>query len=154
MEPAGRITEGCFVVEPMTEGQIGPSYPIIQIALPRVNHADWQSFARRAIAAMPGHRGILVIRRRERPYPSGIACYRCETDLSSGRVLTARHLAAIDILDTVPLFHGLVEGLAAIARAHGCHTMRVVMTGNSEIAPLFARIGRSIEMNGEYALTL
>lgn len=154
MAPAGRVTEGCFVVEPMTARQIGPSYPIIQMALPRVSRSDWQGFARRAIAAMPCHRGILAIRRRERPHPSGLACYRCETDLSHGRVLTARPLVAIDILNAVPLFHGLVEGLVTIARAYDCGALRVAMASGGVIVPLPATIGWPIEFGDEYTITL
>ncbi|MHB1302574.1 MAG: hypothetical protein ACYCZB_03745 [Acidiphilium sp.] len=154
MAPAGHITEGGFVVEPMTARQIGPSYPIIQITMPRVSRADWQRFARRTIAATPAHRGILVIRRRERLYPSGLACYRCETDLSHGRILTARPLAAIDILNTVPLLHGLVEGLVTIAQAHDCRALRVAMASGGVIVPLSATIGCPIEISGEYTIIL
>lgn len=66
----------------------------------------------------------------------------------------ARPLAAIDILDTVPLFQGLVEGLVTIARAHDFRALRVALASAGQILPLFSTIDWPIEISGEYTILL
>ncbi len=112
-------------VTPLSANQIDPVYPLVREVAPGLDPAQWRRYARQAISnARAGRGGIMVARRKGRPFPCGLFCYRKEQDLSHGAVLAASHFVALDILDPGPVLAALVAELEALAPRLGCTAVR------------------------------
>ncbi|MDD2877008.1 MAG: hypothetical protein PHT60_05380 [Acidiphilium sp.] len=125
--PRDRSYQPGFVVESLTRDQIGPSFVILRLMHPWIEQRCWQNFAQRSLTANPDHRGIITIRRDGGRFPSGLACYRRESDAEIGRLLTVHPMAAVDMVDATPQLVRLTTGLVQIARRTGCGALRLVV---------------------------
>lgn len=143
-----------FSIEPISASQIDPCYAIVRIALPWIDLRRWRVFVRHTMAASPNRRGTITIRRSGRQFPCGVACYRCETDMEHGWIMTVRPMAAVDPVDNVPLLAALGNRLNEIARDGGCHAIRVAAYGAGNCLPGFGGLSRAMNRVSEHTFLL
>ena len=121
-----------FEIEELTRDQIRSVYPLIREAVPMLDLSAWLRFARQLTGPRRGGQGgIIAARRAGRVYPSGLFCYRVEDDLKLGRVLTADHFVAVDLLDPGAVLTALVEELDGLAERLGCKAVRSLVHGGA-----------------------
>lgn len=138
-----------LVAERLGVDGLRAAYPLIRQAQPSVDLRAWERFARRL--ARPGGgeaSGIVAVRYARRPFPSGLFCYRRERDLSRGRVLTAEHLVALDLLDPETVLTALLHEIDTLGARLGCGAARVVVPPG----PLAALLRRRAEDQNESAV--
>ncbi len=119
-----------FTVGSLAENDVRVVFPLIREAIPGLTLPAWLRFVRQIGAVRPmGHAGIVVARRVGRTFPCGLFCYRVEQDLERGRVLTADHFVAVDLLDPSAVLDALVHELEALGARLGCAAIRGVVHG-------------------------
>lgn len=116
------------VVEHPRRDQLRAAYPLIRLAEPQVDLRAWLRFAEPLVRGTGNRHGIVTARYNGQPHPSGLCCFRREPDLRHGRVLTAEHLVAFDLLDPGPLLTALLGELQALAERLSCGAIRVTVT--------------------------
>jgi hypothetical protein len=105
-------------------------YPLVREAVPSLDLPAWLRFARQLTdPRRAGQCGIVAARRGGRAFPCGLFCYRVEDDLKLGKVLTADHFVAVDLLDPAGVLAALVEELDGLAKRLGCHAVRSLVHG-------------------------
>jgi hypothetical protein len=113
----GRIMAD-LIIELLERDQIRSVYPLIREAVATIDLSTWLRFARQlAGPRRAGHCGIVTVRREGRTFPCGLFCYRVEEDLKLGKVLTADHFVAVDLLDPGAVLAALVEELDVLPSA-------------------------------------
>jgi hypothetical protein len=123
-----------FIIELLSRDQIRSVYPLIREAVATIDLTTWLRFARQFTGPRrPGHGGIVTVRREGRPFPCGLFCYHVEDDLKLGKVLTADHFVAVDLLEPDAVLAALVEELDALAGRLGCQAMRSLVHGGPPI---------------------
>lgn len=134
-------------VQMLTPDQVRSVYPLIRQAVPTIDLAGWQRFARTVMhPRRPELGGIVVATRPPRPFPCGLFCYRQEQDLTRGKVLVAEHFVALDLLEPDLVLAALVDELDALARRFGCAAVRSVVHGSApEVAGGLAAAGHQPE---------
>jgi hypothetical protein len=119
-----------FEIEELTRDQIRSVYPLIREAVPTLDLPTWLRFARQLAGPRRGSQGgIIAARRAGRVFPSGLFCYRVEDDLKLGKVLSADHFVAVDLLDPGAVLAALVEELDGLAKRLGCKAVRSLVHG-------------------------
>jgi hypothetical protein len=119
-----------FIIELLSRDQIRSVYPLIREAVATIDLTTWLRFARQFTGPRrPGHGGIVTVRREGRAFPCGLFCYRVEEDLKLGKVLTADHFVAVDLLEPDAVLAALVEELGVLAKRLGCQAMRSLVHG-------------------------
>jgi hypothetical protein len=114
-----------FVIDLLSRDQIRSVYPLIREAVGTIELATWLRFARQLTGPnRTGQCGIVTVRREARTFPCGLFCYRVEDDLNLGKVLTADHFVAVDLLDPGVVLAALVEELDVLAKRLGCQAVR------------------------------
>ena len=89
-----------LIIELLSREQIRSVYPLIREAFATIDLSTWLRFARQLTGPRrAGQCGIVTVRREARTFPCGLFCYRVEDDLKLGKVLTADHFVAVDLLD-------------------------------------------------------
>lgn len=116
-----------FVVQALVAAKIADAYGFANLSMPGLEISAWRQYALDAVKHSARKSGILVIRRRARTHICGLVSYRCEMDLQAGRVLQARYLSAIDMLDPTPILSTLLVSLARLARRSHCKMIRIVL---------------------------
>jgi hypothetical protein len=136
-----------FTIGPLSPDQIHTVYPLIREAVPTLDLAGWIRFARQLIRPRRDVQGgIITIRRDGRDFPCGLFCYRVEEDLKLGRVLTADHFVAVDLLDPAAVLAALVAEIDALGKRLNCCAVRgVVHGGSAELAGGLAAAGHQPE---------
>jgi hypothetical protein len=115
-----------YIVEALTRNAISDAFPLVHVVMPKLDLQAWQRFARFALDARRGRQaGILIARRIVRRHICGLVCYRLDTDLGFGRIVQARNLIGIDILDPRPIILALIGQLGRLAQANGCASVHV-----------------------------
>ena len=71
----------------------------------------------------------MTVRREGRTFPCGLFCYRVADDLELGKVLTADHFVAVDLLDPCAVLGALVEELDILGKRLGCQAVRSLVHG-------------------------
>ncbi|MCO6417906.1 hypothetical protein JYK14_17305 [Siccirubricoccus sp. KC 17139] len=128
-----------LIVAPLQPAEFRPAYPLVRAVAPRVSLAEWLRFARRATARSRANlEGVTTVRHPGRAFPSGLCCWRRDHDLEEGRVLTAEHIIALDLLDTAPVIDALTAELERIAVRLQCRSLRSVL--HPQAAPLADRL--------------
>ncbi len=126
-----------FVIERLTPSQTHLVYPIVREAFPGITLQARQRFVRRATARRSDVReGVMCARRPSRSSPSGLFCYRHGHDIQHGSLLTADHILAFDLLDSVPVIRALIRPIEALGRQLGCNAIRSVI--HAETASLLS----------------
>jgi hypothetical protein len=121
-----------FEIEELTRDQIRSVYPLIREAVPTLDLPTWLRFARQLTGPRRGGQGgIIAARRAGRIFPSGLFCYRVEDDLKLGKVLTADHFVAVDLLAPGAVLAALVEELDGLAKRLGCKAVRSLVHGGA-----------------------
>lgn len=121
-----------FIIDVLPRDQIGTVYPLVREAVPTLSLKSWLRFARQLTAPRRAEQcGIVAARREGRAFPCGLFCYRVEDDLKLGKVLTADHFVAVDLLDPGAVLTALVEQLDALARRLSCHAVRSLVHGGA-----------------------
>ncbi|GAB0113225.1 hypothetical protein [Acidisoma sp. C75] len=131
------------MVQPLRAGDLRPLFPLMQADDRLLTWPRWRAYARRSLtaAAQPRH-GILVARRLGHRLPCGAVCYRVDTELRFGTLLTAEHFVALDLLDPASVRAALAEGLERQARALGCAVIRALLPPcDTEAADQLCRAG-------------
>ena len=119
-----------FIVRPLAPDELRSVYPLIREAMPSITLTAWLAFAKPLLNRRAAHTGIIAARRAGRAFPSGLFCYRVDTDLENGRVLIAEHFVAVDLLDPQAVLAALVAELDALGQRLGCDAVRSVVHGN------------------------
>jgi hypothetical protein len=123
-----------FIVDLLSRDQIRSVYPLIREAVATIDLTTWLRFARQFTAPRrAGQYGIVTVRREGRTFPCGLFCYRVEDDLKLGKVLTADHFVAVDLLDPGAVLAALVEELDELAKRLGCQAVRSLVHGGAPI---------------------
>ena len=119
-----------FIIEELAPEQVRAVYPLVREAFPPLDLPAWVRFARQLTGPRrKGQSGIIAIRREARIFPCGLFCYRVEDDLELGKVLTADHFVAVDLLEPATVLVALVEELDDLAKQLGCQAVRSVVHG-------------------------
>lgn len=123
-----------FTIDLLSRDQIRSVYPLIREAVVTIDLATWLRFARQLTGPRrAGHCGIVTVRREGRMFPCGLFCYRVEDDLKLGKVLTADHFVAVDLLDPGAVLSALVGELDVLAERLGCQAVRSLVHGGAPI---------------------
>ncbi|WP_149536236.1 hypothetical protein [Siccirubricoccus phaeus] len=131
-----------LIVAPLQPAEFRPAYPLVRAVAPRVSLADWLRFARRAAGRGRANReGVTTVRHIGRPFPSGLCCWRQDHDLEEGRVLTAEHIIAMDLLDAAPVIDALTAELERIAARLQCRSVRSVLYPDATMLADRLRLG-------------
>jgi hypothetical protein len=115
-----------YDVEALPRAAVSLAFPLMHMVTPGLDLQAWRRFAHMSLLtsrARPA--GILVARRRARRLICGLVCYRLEAELPSGRVLRARNLVGIDILDPGPIILLLIQNLLWLARSNDCSAVHI-----------------------------
>lgn len=121
-----------FSIDLLSRNQIRSVYPLIREAVPTIDLPAWLRFARQLTGPRrAGQCGIIAAWREGRIFPSGLFCYRVEDDLKLGKVLTADHFVAVDLLDPGAVLAALVEELDILAKRLGCQAVRSLVHGGA-----------------------
>jgi hypothetical protein len=121
-------TDRDLIVTRLHAADIDPSFPIVRLTMPLVDLTAWRRFAVHAVAAKTTARGILAVRWRGRPHPGGLACFDSATDLEDGRILVARHVVAVDILNPERMIRALIAALEIVGKSNRCASLHVSLT--------------------------
>jgi hypothetical protein len=117
-----------FIVEPLSRSQIRAVYPLIREAIPGLSLTAWLRFAQSTTARRPnGQAGIIVARREQHDFPSGLFCYRVDPHPVLGKILVAEYFVALDLLHPDEVLAALVEGLDALGGRLGCKAVRSIV---------------------------
>jgi hypothetical protein len=121
-----------LVIELLSREQIRSVYPLIREAVATIDLSTWLRFARQLTGPRrAGQCGIVTVRRERRTYPCGLFCYRVEDDLKLGKVLTADHFVAVDLLEPAAVLAVLVGELDVLAKRLGCEAVRSLVHGSA-----------------------
>lgn len=136
-----------LVVEPLRPEQIRLIYPLLREVEPTVHLSAWTRFAGRATSRPASRRaGIIVARRAECRFLSGMVCYRRNRDLRFGYVLIAEHFVAIDILDPSPIAAAMADALDRIGAALRCGAIySIVHHQQEEVISSLSAVGHRPE---------
>lgn len=136
-----------FTVGPLDSSEARAVYPLIREAIPGLELPTWLRFARQVTTGrLAGQAGVVVARRVGRTFPCGLFCFRVEQDLRHGRVLTADHFVAVDLLDPASVLDALVRELEALGARLGCSAIRGVVHGRqAALAGELAAAGHALE---------
>jgi hypothetical protein len=116
------------LVEPITQGDIRPLFPLMRAVDPELNLSHALRYSRRLTRSKAGARaGMMVARRRGHKLPCGAVHYRLDRNLRYGQMLTAEHFIAIDLLYPHAVLAALFEALDEVATACGCNAMRSIL---------------------------
>jgi hypothetical protein len=159
-----------FTVTTLASSEARSVYPLIREAVPGLDLAAWLKFARQLTAPRKSAQsGIVVARRAGRPFPCGLFCYRVDNDLERGRVLSAEHFVAVDLLEPDAVLAALVAELEALGKRMGCTAVRSLVHGEERAvvgglfaaghAPQAALLGKTLggdypHPGGNHGLTL
>jgi hypothetical protein len=134
-----------FIVAPLAPAAIPTAFPLVRLALPGTSMQAWRLFARNAIGSGKSGsgrtQGILTLRRPSRAHLCGLVWYGYTADLEAGRVLEARHLIAVDIVDPTPLIRSLTGALQKIAEREQCTRVRILLPDQADLAASITRGG-------------
>lgn len=115
-----------YVVEALSRTAISDAFPLMHLVMPELDLQAWQRFARSSLQTSRGWpAGILTVRRSIRRHICGLVCYRLEADLTRGRVIQARNLIGIDILNPRPIILLLTRHLEQLALSNGCTAVHI-----------------------------
>jgi hypothetical protein len=121
-----------LIVELLSRDQIRSVFPLIREAAATIDLSTWMRFARQLTAPRrAGQCGIVTARRESRTFPCGLFCFRVEDDLTLGKVLTADHFVAVDLLDPDAVLAALVQELDVLAKRLGCAAVRSLVHGGA-----------------------
>lgn len=113
----------CVAVRALDPKEIAAAYPLARLLAPTLDMATWQQFAGKILGGAPTEeRGILAAV-GEGGYLCGLLIYRVTHDLRYGRVLTADHVIALDIVDRKPVAAALLAALEELSEALGCDAL-------------------------------
>jgi hypothetical protein len=117
-----------FIVAPLSRDQVHTVYPLIREAIPGLSLTAWLRFARNATSRRgKDQSGIVIARRQQRDFPSGLFCYRVDLDPGLGRVLVAEHFVALDLLHPDDVLAALVQELDALGKRLDCKAVRGIV---------------------------
>lgn len=103
-------------------------FPLMRQLAPTLNLRDWLRYSRRiAAAGAEAREGVLVARRAGVPHPCGALCYRRHGDMRFGRVITAEHCIAMDLLYPEAVLAALLLALETLAARQGCGAIRALV---------------------------
>ncbi len=108
------------LVQPLTEGDIRPLFPVMREVEPLLQLSQWIDYATRMLRVKSSRpAGVLVVRRRGL-LACGAACFRPDRDLRFGLVLTIQHFVALDMLYPQVMLAALLAELEALAVRFDC----------------------------------
>ncbi len=136
-----------FTVGPMDTKDARAVFPLIREAIPTLDLSGWLRFVRQVTASrLAAQAGIVIARRVGRPFPCGLFCYRVEQDLERGKVLTADHFVAVDLLDPAAVLDALVHELETLGARLGCSAVRGIVHGRqAALAGELSAAGHALE---------
>ncbi|MGE5203883.1 MAG: hypothetical protein ACM3O6_17630 [Acidobacteriota bacterium] len=103
--------------------EIAAAYPLACLLAPSLDMPTWQRFAGAILAGNPTEERRILAAVGEGGYLCGLLIYRVEHDLRHGRVLTAEHVIALDIVDRKPVAAALLAALEDLSEALGCDAL-------------------------------
>ena len=106
----------------LTKDDISRAFPLVQLAVPRANHAQWRHFAHWYLSR-PKDQGILAAWTPNRHIVGLVSFYRLP-DLTEGAVLVSDHLISADLFDNTAINIALMTALSELAYDMGCSAHR------------------------------
>jgi len=133
-------------VRSLDRKEIAAAYPLARMLVPALDLAAWQRFAGAILeGASTEERGILAAT-GEGGYLCGLLVYRVVHDLRHGRVLTADHVLALDIVDRKPVAAALLAALEQLCEALGCDALHTGFdTPQESLKAVWEGAGHQIE---------
>jgi hypothetical protein len=133
-------------VRSLDRKEIATAYPLARMLAPSLDLAAWQRFAGAILDGAPTEeRGILAAE-GEGGYLCGLLIYRVVHDLRHGRVLTADHVLALDIVDRKPVAAALLSALEELSEALGCDALHTGFdTPQETLKALWEGAGHQVE---------
>ncbi len=126
-----------YVVEALSRTAISDAFPMMHLVMPKLDLQAWRRFARFTLkTSRERPAGILIVRRSARHYICGLVCYRLEADMACGRIIQARNLIGIDILNPRPIILLLVRHLGLLAQSNGCKAVHIRIPNGESVATL------------------
>ena len=126
-----------YVVEALSRIAISDAFPIMHLVMPKLDLQAWRRFARFTLQTSRDRpAGILIVRRSTRHHICGLVCYRLEADLMHGRIIQARSLIGIDILDPRPIILLLIQHMGRLAQSNGCTAVHIRIPDGESAATL------------------
>lgn len=110
-------------IRPLQRSEISTAFPLARLLAPALGLPAWQHFARELTGggAQADH-GVLTAE-GEGGYLCGLVIYRVIHDLRHGRVLTADHVIALDMVDRNPVAAAVLAALETLSSALGCDAL-------------------------------
>ncbi len=122
-------------IRPLTAERIAQAFPLVQMSLPQVTLDAWCDFAAALVAQGASAATGIILVVGERDTIAGLCSYRVDHDLVHGRLLSAEHFLAFDLLDRRAVARALAEGLEGLARQHQCTAIHTQLPRRGDAAP-------------------
>lgn len=115
-----------FSVVDIDEKLFDAAFALVRTAMPDVSAKQWSDYARNACA----HGGLLGLVGAQGAL-FGFLSYRIGESLRHGQVFHIDHFVTFELSRSNPARRALCEAAEALARAHGCGTIEVRISGNN-----------------------
>ena len=119
-------------IRPLQPSELSSAFPLARLLVPALGLPTWQRFAREMTSGgAQADRGILTAE-GEGGYLCGLVIYRVIHDLRHGRVLTADHVIAFDMVDRNPVAAAVLAALEDLCTALGCDALHTSLEAPQE----------------------
>lgn len=119
-------------IRPLKPREIGAAFPLARLLVPTLSLAAWQSFAAKLTAGAPASDHGILAAESEGGYLCGLVIYRVMHDLRHGRLLTADHIVALDIVDRKPVAAAVLAALEHLGKALDCDALHTSLDAPQE----------------------
>lgn len=118
-----------FSMLPLSAGEIGPAFPLVNAAYPTVDLARWRRFVEPLVEASASSSAGASGMRNEAGYFCGLMAYRVDRDLQYGLLLVVTLFVALDLVDETAAVRALLDAIEAKARELDCVAVHIRLGG-------------------------
>ena len=123
----------------LTSADIDEAFGLARLAFCDLTPGRWRQLARRWSTGEQATAGALLARDAAGRLV-GLAPYAVRSDLCPGKTLWVEKVVAFALVDAEPVVTALADGLRALARAQGCHRLKVeTATGDNALRDALTR---------------
>jgi len=134
------------IVRPLDRKEIATAFPLVRLLAPALDLAGWQRFAGAILDGAPTEERGILAGVGEGGYLCGLLVFRVVHDLRHGRVLTADHVLALDIVARKPVAAALLAALEELSEALGCDALHTGFdTPQESLKAVWEGAGHQIE---------
>lgn len=158
-----------LIAKPLAARQIEQAFALIRTLVPDLDINRWRAYAATVLAAdavnaaeppaedaRPARQtaGILTAQTPD-GYIHGLFCYRVDTHLQYGRVLSADNFIVLDLIDPSAATAVLLRALEQLARTQGCQAICTTLPEAQDRASPYGRsMLRSFQQQGHTVQTV